>query len=260
MKKLNKALAIATFASATFIAPAVKALTIQATCDGPDFCDVELSGSTFKTDTGISIEADNIIGWSMINDTSKGNGFVVKPRNEDYRFLVKYFDESGKRRLTQIGFYNWKSAQVFISSLQLLSGLAPNHDQTGAPTHCTYNGKSFYSGTVLNDRAITDNPLLREKSLALGALVGAAIGSWFNNPAESFGNITAPAAGAFGGLLITEGLIHKSGNFMLEKNIMSAVRSTPAKSSRFLDGSFKHLEACKDAPKYTPFPLSIEQK
>ena len=66
---------MAALAVGGFAAPAAKALTIQATCDGPGYCDIELSGSSFETNTGIKIDTDNIIGWSMINDTSKANGF-----------------------------------------------------------------------------------------------------------------------------------------------------------------------------------------
>ena len=258
MKQLSKVAILSALSVSGFVAPSAQALTIQATCDGPGYCDIELTGSSFVTNTGIEIDTDNIIGWSMINDTSKANGYIVKPRNEDYRFLIKYFDVSGKRQLAQIGFFNWKSAQVFISSLQLMSGLAPNHDQSGAPTKCTYNGKNADSGSILNDEELSKTFLDRAESLYFGGVVGAAIGTWLENPTETFGKISAAGVGGLAGLAIVEGLSHKSGTFMLEKNIMSAVRSTPADSSEFFDGSFKHLESCKDEPKYTPFPISIK--
>ena len=260
MKTLHKLFA-SLLLSSSFIAPASHAIEIEGTCDGPDKCDIDLSGTSFKTDTGITINSDNIIGWSMINTSSLANGIIVKPRHEDYRFLIKYFDNSGNRQLTQIGFYNWKTAQVFISSLQLMSGLGPNHDQSGAPTKCTYNGISKDSGTYLVDPVMTEGLIDRATSLYMGGLIGSAIGGFLEDPFGGSWDASAGTGAAFGtiaGTAIVESLMHKHGTFMLEKNIMSSIRSTPVDSSKFYDGSFKHLDECVDEPSYTPFPISIK--
>ena len=180
-------LSLLVFASLFPGAGAVIAVPLEATCDGPIPCTVELSGKAITTSKGFSISSDNVIGWSLVNATQRGNGIVFKPRQEDYRFLVKYFDASGERQLTQIGFFNFTSAQSFASSLELLTGLAPNHDQSGATTKCTYAGKGFYSGTTLADPAVRANPL--EKLLGIGA--GAAM-----SPGSQMRALTANSARA----------------------------------------------------------------
>ncbi len=107
--------------------PPASAVTLEGTCDGPEKCLVNVEGDTISTSRGLQIKTDNIIGWSFVNDSNRG-GTVFRPRNEDYRILIKYFDESGSRKFHQLGFFNFKSAQVLVSALELTSGLAPRAD------------------------------------------------------------------------------------------------------------------------------------
>ena len=86
----------------------------------------------------------------MTNATSKG-GVLFISQKEDYRFLIKYFDNSGKRQITNIRFRNFKTAQTFLSHLELVAGLAPNHDQAGAATLCNGRGKDMLSGTAIDN-------------------------------------------------------------------------------------------------------------
>ena len=91
----------------------------------------------------------NLLGFNAVtltNASNRGGGLLVN-KNEDYRFLIKYFGGSGRRRVSEIGFFNFKSAQSFLSSLELLSGLGANHDQAGPTTKCTGRGKDALSGT-----------------------------------------------------------------------------------------------------------------
>ena len=121
--------------SAPFAPAASAAVNIEATCDGPETCDVEVTGDKITTSNGDVINADNVISWGFVNDNS--NGGVLYMKNEDYRILIKYFDESGSRQLTQIGFYNFKTAQSFVNALELTTGLAPDARQSSGRLACT---------------------------------------------------------------------------------------------------------------------------
>lgn len=234
----------------------VNAVPLEATCDGPYACKVELSGAAISTSNGLVISTDNVIGWSLVNATQRGNGVIFKPRHEDYRFLIKYFDVNGDRRITQIGFYNFTSAQSFTSSLELLTGLAPNHDQSGPTTKCTYAGKNIYSGTILADPAIRTNPLEKLLGVGIGAAIGAGIGSLMDGTAQ-LSSIAATPTGAIIGGTALYALQHESGNFMLSKNVMSDTRSRPVAGSTFYDASFDKNDDCKDQPIMTPIPLRV---
>ncbi len=122
-----------------------QAYEMGGTCDGANKCKVNISGDQITTSTGINIISDNIIGWSFSNASKRG-GILPGYRNEDYRILIKYFDKSGKREISQIGFYNAKTTHNFLTSLELISGLGVNHDQAGATTKCSARGKDKNTG------------------------------------------------------------------------------------------------------------------
>lgn len=230
------------------------AIEYAATCDGPDSCMIEVTGDKIRTSNGIEIRTDNVIGWAMVNDTSKSNAVFFKPRNEDYRFIIKYFDDSGARRVSQIGFKNFKPTQSFIAALELMTGLQPNHDQTGPTTKCTMIGKGFYSGTTFRDPAFFSGLFDRGVALGAGALLGGIIGQAIDNGGYS---VSGGAWGAGVGGLAVYAMQHDSGNFNLIRNILSTTRSKPAPSAAFFDASFAQSEACKDQPLYSPLPLRI---
>ena len=120
-------------------------LKLKGTCGRSSSCVIGISGETIVTSSGIRINSDRIIGWTLTNATNRG-GLLFNNKNEDYRFLIKSFNSDGKRKFNEIGFYNFKSAQSFLSSLELLSGLSANHDQSGPTTRCTAIGKDKSSG------------------------------------------------------------------------------------------------------------------
>lgn len=216
-----------------------RAVVLEGTCDGPQRCIVNIDGDTISTSRGLQIKTDNIIGWSFVNDANRG-GILFRPRNEDYRILIKYFDENGKRQLNQIGFFNFKSAQALVSALELTSGLAPNHDQAGATTKCTAIGKDSASGTSAGTVSASE---------AAGALWGTGIGALIGG---GLGNVIAPgvggALGAGIGAAAGQSLEGSSGNFNLKRNVMSEVRMTPATAKPFFDGSFVKRNECIDQP------------
>ncbi|WP_158465756.1 hypothetical protein [Prochlorococcus marinus] len=121
-------------------------LKLKGTCGRKYSCVIGINGETIITSSGIQISSDRIIGWTLTNATNRG-GLLFNNKNEDYRFLIKSFNSDGKRKLNEIGFYNFKSAQSFLSSLELLSGLSANHDQSGPTTNCTASGKDQFSVT-----------------------------------------------------------------------------------------------------------------
>ena len=121
-------------------------LKLKGTCDRRSSCDIGINGEIILTSNGIRISSDRIIGWTLTNATNRG-GILFNSKNEDYRFLIKSFNSEGKRKFNEIGFYNFKSAQSFLSSLELLSGLSANHDQSGPTTKCIATGKDKFSGS-----------------------------------------------------------------------------------------------------------------
>jgi hypothetical protein len=219
------------------MAPA-SAVVLEATCDSAERCIVNVEGDTISTSRGLQIKTDHIIGWSFVNDANRG-GMFFRPRNEDYRILIKYFDENGKRKLNQIGFFNFKSAQALVSALELTSGLAPNHDQAGATTRCTAIGKDADSGTTNGSQAL--NPLGTLYGAGIGGVIGGAIGSAIT---PGVGTTLGAAIGAAAG----SSLEGSSGTFSLKRNVMSEVRVTPATSNSFFDGAFAKRNECIDQP------------
>jgi len=215
------------------------AIELKGTCDGPDRCFVKVEGDKITTSSGREIKTDNIIGWSFVNTVNRG-GILINARNEDYRILIKYFDSSGKRQLTQVGFFNFKTAQAMVSAIELSSGLAPNHDQAGATTKCTAIGKDSGSGTASGAGFIADTAGAL-KGAGTGAVIGGILGSAV---APGVGTGLGAGLGAVAGQAIES----TSGDFNLKKNVQSAVRMSPGKSSSFFDGSFEKSEACIDQP------------
>ncbi len=220
------------------LASGAMAVVLEGTCDGPERCVINIEGDTISTSRGIQIKTDHIIGWSFVNDANRG-GILFRPRNEDYRILIKYFDENGKRQLNQIGFFNFKSAQAVVSALELTSGLAPNHDQAGPTTLCTGSGKDSGSGTTTGSQG----------AAALGTLWGTGIGALIGG---GLGNVIAPgvggALGAGIGAAAGQSLEGSSGSFSLKRNVMSEVRMTPASAKPYFDGSFVKRNECIDQP------------
>ena len=172
-----------------------------------------------------------------------------------YRFLIKYFDDLGNRNISEIGFYNFKSAQSFLNSLELLSGLAPNHDQAGMTTHCLALGKDRFSGTEIDqiselnknsyERDVRRNTIL---GATAGAYAGAGAGEIIGGPVLTVATGTL-AGGILGGFL-GNSVGKNSGNLNLKRNVVSEFRSKPADSTAFYDGSYKHRENCKDPVVY----------
>jgi len=119
-------------------------LKLEGTCGRSSSCVIGINGEIIVTSNGIRISSDRIIGWTFTNATNRG-GLLWNNKNEDYRFLIKSFNSDGKREFNEIGFFNFKSAQSFLSSIELLSGLSVNHDQSGPTTRCTASGKDKLS-------------------------------------------------------------------------------------------------------------------
>ncbi len=110
-------------------------LKLKGICGRSSSCVIGISGESIVGNDGMRISSDRIIGWTLTNASTRGGKLLVN-KNKDYRFLIKYFAGSGERRMSEIGFVNFKSAQSFLSSLELLSGLAANHDQADPTTKC----------------------------------------------------------------------------------------------------------------------------
>ena len=233
----------------TCMTTSVFALELQGTCDGHDRCTVNIDGDKIYTSSGIDINTDKIIGWTFTNDNNRG-GVAFRARNEDYRILIKYFDALGNRKLNQIGFFNFKSAQTFVSSIEIISGLALNHDQAGETTHCTASGKDAASGTDmsgLNSRISAADKL---QNVGLGAGVGLAL-------MEGGINTSNAVVGAAGGAIAGQALSNNSGDFNLKRNVISEVRGTPINSKLNLDESFVHLKNCVDQPTISTTNINI---
>tara|TARA_B100000212_G_C27337645_1_gene517597 strand:- start:228 stop:1136 length:909 start_codon:yes stop_codon:yes gene_type:complete len=216
-------------------------------------CTIGINGEKIYTTEGEYINVDNIIAWTMTNATSKGGLFLIS-HNEDYRFLVKYFDKSGKRQITNIRFRNFKTAQTFLSHLELVVGLAPNHDQAGAATLCNARGKDILSGTAVDSINILEKQgygLASRRNAfyggATGALAGATLGSALSGGATVGVNTGAIVGGTIGAVS-GNALGRASGGLSLKRNLVSEVRKTPAKSFAFSDGSFNHRIHCIDEP------------
>ncbi len=216
-------------------------------------CTIGINGEKIYTSEGEYINVDNIIAWTMTNATSKGGVFFVSQK-EDYRFLLKYFDNSGKRQITNISFRNFKTAQTFLSHLELVAGLAPNHDQAGAATLCTARGKDMLSGTAIDNIEIIEKEgygLASKRNTfyggATGAIVGGMAGSALSGGTAVGINSGALLGGAIGAVS-GDALGRSSGGLSLKRNLIREVRKTPAKSYAFSDGSFNHRSLCVDEP------------
>jgi len=216
-------------------------------------CTIGINGEKIYTSEGEYINSDNIIAWTMTNATSKGGVFIISQK-EDYRFLVKYFDKSGKRQITNIRFRNFKTAQTFLSHLELVSGLAPNHDQAGAATLCNARGKDILSGTAVDNINILEKEgygLASTRNAfyggTTGAVAGALAGSALSGGTTAGINAGALVGGAIGAVS-GDALGRASGGLSLKRNLVSEVRKTPAVTVAFSDGSFNHRSHCVDEP------------
>ena len=223
---------------------------LQGTCNSSKLCTIAIDGEGIFTSRGDQIKSDRIIGWTISNATNSG-GVLFLTKNEDYRFLIKYFDDLGNRNVTEIGFYNFKSAQSFLNSLELLSGLSLNHDQAGMTTHCLGLGKDGLSGTDIDkisdvNKNSYGRNILRNTTIgsSLGAAAGAGAGEIIGGPTLTVA--TGTLAGGIVGGFIGNSLGRNSGNLNLKRNVVSEVRSKPADSAAFYDGSYKHRERCQD--------------
>ena len=226
-------------------------LTLEGTCGGSSSCLIGINGESILTSNGIRISSDRIIGWTLTNASSRG-GVLLVSKNEDYRFVIKHFGGSGQRKMSEIGFFNFKSAQSFLSSLELLSGLSANHDQAGPTTTCTARGKDSFSGTdsisteSLNNNRTT-NASLRNRRI--GGVVGGATGAVLGDIVGSTASITTGAVvGGVTGAVLGDSLGRTSGSLSLKRNVVSDIRSTPASSQAFLDDSFSYRSDCLDEP------------
>ena len=224
---------------------------IEGICGHSEDCTIGINGETIYTSRGDHIKVDNVIAWTMTNASSKG-GVLFISNDEDYRFLIKYFDTSGKRKITKIGFYNFKTAQTFLSHLELVVGLAPNHDQAGATTLCNARGKDILSGTTIDNVEYIEKEgyggASRRNSIyggVTGAAAGAIAGSALSGGSVAAANTGLVVGGAIGALS-GHALGRASGGLSLKRNIVSEVRRTPSKSSAFIDRSFDHRSHCVD--------------
>ena len=216
-------------------------------------CTIGINGEKIYTSEGEFINVDNIIAWTMTNATSKG-GVLFISQKEDYRFLVKYFDNSGKRQISNIRFRNFKTAQTFLSHLELVAGLAPNHDQAGAATLCNARGKDMFSGTAIDNIDMSEKEgygLASTRNTfyggATGAVAGAIAGSAMSGGTAVGINSGALVGGAIGAVS-GDALGRSSGGLSLKRNLVSEVRKAPAESFAFSDGSFDHRSLCVDEP------------
>ena len=226
-------------------------LKINGTCGRSSSCVIGINGESIITSNGIRIESDRIIGWTLTNATNKGGALFVG-KNEDYRFLIKSFNSEGQRKLNEIGFFNFKSAQSFLSSLELLSGLAANHDQAGPTTKCTARGKDALSGSDMANIDGLDRNTLSLSSLRnaqAGAFAGGTAGAIIGDIVGSTSSIaTGSLIGGVAGAVVGDSLGRPSGGLSLKRNVVSDIRSTPASSKAFLDDSFTYRLDCVDEP------------
>jgi len=226
-----------------------KFLNLEGTCGRSSPCLIGIDGESILTSNGVRISSDRIIGWTLTNATNRGGALFIG-KNEDYRFLIKHFGESGQKRMSEIGFFNFKSAQSFLSSLELLSGLGANHDQAGPTTKCTARGKDAASGTdsistqSLNNNRTTAASLRNRR---IGGVVGGATGAVFGDIVGSTASITTGAVvGGVTGAVLGDSLGRTSGSLSLKRNVVSDIRSTPASSQAFFDDSFSYRLDCSD--------------
>lgn len=229
LKRYSSALVTASLLTFQVFVPVSAAIQVRATCDGPERCDAQIAGNSITTSSGISINTDNVITWGFVNDNSVG-GFI-KMNNEDYRILIKYFDDNGNRKLSQIGFYNFKTAQTFVNALEIITGLAPDARQSNGRLECT--------GFSLADGVVADSS---EKSLISEARsLGSAV-------LPFVGFAAGPAAGVatYAGASVLAS--DERGTFELERNFVSEIRKTPAASNAFMDASFDGRRTCKQSP------------
>ena len=226
-------------------------LKLKGTCGRSSPCVIGINGESILTSSGIRINSDRIIGWTLTNATNKGGALFVG-KNEDYRFLIKSFNSDGQRKLNEIGFFNFKSAQSFLSSLELLSGLSANHDQAGPTTNCTARGKDALSGTDMTTIDDLDRNTLSLSSLRntqAGALAGGTAGALIGDLVGSTSSIaTGSIIGGVAGAVAGDSLGRPSGGLSLKRNVVSDIRATPAFSEPFLDDSFTYRSDCIDEP------------
>lgn len=221
----------ATAAFSTPFAPSASAaVNIEATCDGPETCDVQVTGDKITTSNGDVINADNVISWGFVNDNSNGGVFYMN--NEDYRILIKYFDESGSRQLTQIGFYNFKTAQSFVNALELTTGLAPDARQSSGRLACT----GFSLATAKTGPESAAGEFLAGAVTLAPAIAAAA------NP------LAAP---------VVASALNTRGTFELDRNFVSEIRKSPASSGTFVDGVFDGRRTCEAIPSQSTGTTSI---
>ena len=226
----------------------VQAINLTGTCDGSERCTIKMKGDLIQTSNDVNISSDNIIAWSITNTTSTG-GVLLLSTNEDYRFLVKYFDELGNRNITQIGFYNFKAAQSFLAGLELISGLGLNHDQAGVTTFCTARGKDSTSGNQIDSSMNRSQTIAPLANAITGGIAGSLVGS--------VAGTTAAAVGGVGGSIAGAAIGTSPGGLHLKRNVVSDVRSTPSKSLAFVDNSFDHRGDCIDEPSYKTTRVTI---
>ena len=242
-------------------------LKLKGTCGRSSRCVIGINGESIITSNGIRISSDLIIGWTLTNATNKG-GILFVGKNEDYRFLIKSFNSAGERKFNEIGFYNFKSAQSFLSSLELLSGLAANHDQAGPTTKCTARGKDSLSGADMATIGALDRNTLSLSSLRnanTGALVGGSAGAIIGDLVGSTASIaTGSIVGGVAGAVVGDSLGRPSGRLSLKRNVVSDIRATPAYSQAFLDDSFTYRSDCIDEPLHNttvkidnPIPVDV---
>ncbi len=242
-------------------------LKLEGTCGRSSSCVVGINGESIVTSNGIRISSDRIIGWTLTNATNRGGALFVG-KNEDYRFLIKSFNSEGVRKLNEIGFFNFKSAQSFLSSLELLSGLSANHDQAGPTTKCTARGKDALSGTDMANIDHLDRNTLSLSSLRnahAGALAGGTAGAIVGDLVGSTASIaTGSIVGGVAGAIVGDSLGRPSGGLSLKRNVVSDIRATPAASQSFLDDSFSYRSDCIDEPLNTttvkigsPIPVNV---
>ena len=229
------------FAGAVISSPSIAAsINLEATCGDETECEVVLEGNQIKTSLGTKINTDNIIGYTLTNSSNVG-GLILKSRNEDYRFLIKYFDSEGNRQLSQIGFYNFKSAQNFLSMLTISSGLSPDRDLASASSTCKYIGRDVNSATEFNG----GGPTSAVSNIVNQAAGAASLGAY----SKAFGDILGPSAFANGvgtiGAIAGSQISGSSGNMNLKRSLVSDIRSVPASSSKFYDSSFANTVKCE---------------
>jgi len=132
-KLLKLALAPVAFAAACVLAVNTEAKAerqkFDATCVDASKCTVTVDGEQLRTSRGLTINAEDILYWSVSDNTKKKSlgwcflvGVNCYPR-EDVRFMIKYMDNEGRRQITQVGFFNRKPARAFASYLTVFSGL-----------------------------------------------------------------------------------------------------------------------------------------